>query len=210
MKPITPRRALVVAGVAATQLLLVGVSVAPQLSARVTGETYLVQVEPVDPIDPFRGAYVALGHPSLADPRWGEDEYDDGTGPTGDVYVGIAEKDGLWVGTDWSKQRPEQGPYLKCHRSDAWSTDLDCGLESFFVDQDRATELEDLMLEVQEAAWAREDWENQVDLLEAEAEEKGTPVGDLPPEPPASSVTVVAEVKVDSRGNAAITDVRER
>jgi len=210
MKPTTSRGALLVAGVAAAQLLLVGVSVAPQLSARATGETYLVQVEPVDPIDPFRGAYVALDHPSLSDPRWGEDEYGDGTGPAGDVYVGIAEKDGLWVGTEWSRQRPDQGPYLKCHRSDAWSTDLDCGLESFFVDQERATELEDLMLEVQEAAWAHDEWEAEVDLMKLDAEENGTPVGVLPAEPPPADVTIVAEVKVDFRGNAAITDVRER
>ena len=38
--------------VAVTQLALVGVGVAPQLSARVAGEAYVVRVAPADPIDP--------------------------------------------------------------------------------------------------------------------------------------------------------------
>ena len=56
-------RIVVTAIVATTQLALVGVGVAPQLSARATGDTYLVRVAPVDPIDPFRGTYVALDYP---------------------------------------------------------------------------------------------------------------------------------------------------
>ncbi len=34
--------------------LLLG-AVAPQLSARLTGQEYLLRVVPIDPIDPFRG-----------------------------------------------------------------------------------------------------------------------------------------------------------
>ena len=59
------RRILTTTVVAASQLALVGLAVAPQLSARVAGDTYLVRVAPVDPIDPFRGAYVALDYPDL-------------------------------------------------------------------------------------------------------------------------------------------------
>ena len=56
---------LTTAVVATSQLALVGLAVAPQLSARIVGDTYLVRVAPVDPIDPFRGAYVALDYPDL-------------------------------------------------------------------------------------------------------------------------------------------------
>ena len=51
------------------QAALVGVAVAPQLSARVTGDTYLFRVAPLDPIDPFRGAYVTLDYPDLQTDR---------------------------------------------------------------------------------------------------------------------------------------------
>ena len=37
----------------------------PPLSARLTGEEVALRVEPIDPIDPFRGAYVDLGYPDL-------------------------------------------------------------------------------------------------------------------------------------------------
>ena len=58
-------RIAVTAVIAVSQLALVGVGVAPQLSARLTGDTYLMTVAPLDPIDPFRGAYVALDYPDL-------------------------------------------------------------------------------------------------------------------------------------------------
>ena len=54
-----------IAIVAVAQLALVGVAVAPQLSARAFGDEYRMRVAPVDPIDPFRGAYVDLGYPDL-------------------------------------------------------------------------------------------------------------------------------------------------
>ena len=47
------------------QLALVGLAVLPQLSARVAGDEIVLRVQPVDPIDPFRGAYVTLGYPDL-------------------------------------------------------------------------------------------------------------------------------------------------
>src|SRR5690606_23157401 len=74
------KRVLLVAGVAVAQLALVAVGVAPQLSARTSGETYRFAVSPVDPIDPFRGAYVDLQYPDLEPPdnfehAWGEKIY---------------------------------------------------------------------------------------------------------------------------------------
>ena len=56
-----------IALVAVLQLALVPLAVLPQLSARVTGETYRMRVAPVDPIDPFRGAYIDLSYPDLRD-----------------------------------------------------------------------------------------------------------------------------------------------
>ena len=46
------KRIATVGIIAVSQLALVGLAVAPQLSARLTGDTYLVRVAPVDPIEP--------------------------------------------------------------------------------------------------------------------------------------------------------------
>ena len=54
-----------VAMVCLIQVALLVAAVFGQLSARVAGEEYLVRVAPLDPIDPFRGAYVALDYPDL-------------------------------------------------------------------------------------------------------------------------------------------------
>ncbi|MBL0748979.1 GDYXXLXY domain-containing protein [Nocardioides baculatus] len=152
------KRTFTVALIAVSQLALAGVAVAPQLSARVLGDSYLVRVAPVDPIDPFRGAYVALDYPDLhhGDPQSSDQR--------GDLYVTLVEADGVWTAGEWSRRRPDDGPYLAC---DNRSWQVRCGIESWFLPQDRARETEQLL---QDGA--------------------------------------VAEIKVDSRGNAAVVDVR--
>lgn len=138
---------IVVTGiVAASQLALVGVGVAPQLSARVAGDAYLVRVALVDPTDPFRGAYVALDYPdlrhdgsqSLVEPGLGS--LDDGE--SGDVFISLVEEDGVWVGAARSRTRPDDGPYLAC---DDRSWQIRCGIESWFLPQDDAQQTEDLL-----------------------------------------------------------------
>ena len=126
------RRALVGA-VTAVQLLLVGVAVQAPLSARLTGDEYLLEVAPVDPIDPFRGAYVTLSYPGLA-----EVLPDDGS-VDGTVYVPLVEDGDVWRGEDAVSERPDRGPYLRCE-SEGWR--VRCGIESLFASQGRARELE--------------------------------------------------------------------
>ena len=115
---------------------LVGVAVWPQLSARLTGESYDLAVAPLDPIDPFRGAYVTLDYPGLAEARptsWSQ-------GPT-PVFVPLRRAAGsdLWTGGRAVPQAPAQGPYLRC---DAGQGRLRCGIESLFASQDEARRLE--------------------------------------------------------------------
>jgi uncharacterized membrane-anchored protein len=132
--------------IAASQLVLVGLGVAPQLSAHLAGDSYLVRVAPVDPIDPFRGAYVALDYPDLrhddsqsfVEPGLGA--LDDGE--SGDLYVTLVEEDGVWTASGWSRERPADGPYLAC---DDRSWQIRCGIESWFLPQDEARETEDLL-----------------------------------------------------------------
>ena len=154
-----------IALVAVLQLALVPLAVLPQLSARVTGEIYLMRVAPVDPIDPFRGAYVDLSYPDLRDqgmsnPPSLED------GESGAVYATLVEEDGFWVLGEYTRTRPEQGPYLACDDR-YWA--ITCGIESWFASQDDAKRLEGAVAD-----------------------------------------GAVATVKIDSRGNAAIVDLRPR
>jgi len=113
--------------------VLVAGAVLPQLSARLTGETYRLAVAPVDPIDPFRGAYVTLDYPSLH-------PADDVAQAGGTVYVPLVRVPDreLWEGGRPSRSEPASGPYLRCEAG--WR--LRCGIESLFAPQDEARSLE--------------------------------------------------------------------
>jgi uncharacterized membrane-anchored protein len=140
------KRTVTTAVIAVSQLVLVGLGVAPQLSARVTGDTYLLRVAPIDPMDPFRGAYVALDYPDLrhdesqsfVEPGLGA--MDDGE--EGAVYISLEEQGDVWVAADWSRERPADGPYLAC---DDRSWQIRCGIESWFLPQDEAAAAQDLL-----------------------------------------------------------------
>lgn len=116
------------------QLALVPVAVAGPLSARVTGDEYHLEVAPVDPIDPFRGAYVALTYPGL--PNDPDDNRGRERGAT--VYVPLVRHGDVWVGTAAVAERPTTGPFLRC--KDDWQ--LKCGIESWFLPQGKALALE--------------------------------------------------------------------
>ncbi len=149
----TPRRWL--AAALAVQVALVAWTALPRLIPRLTGEEYRILVEPVDPIDPFRGAYVALDYPGLPSV---EDL-------SGTVFVPLEPVAGtdLWRGGTARREPPPVGPYLRC-KADGWR--LRCGIESLFASQARARRLEQQLTE-----------------------------------------GAVARVRVDGRGNAAVSDV---
>lgn len=156
--------------IAVAQALLIAVAIAPQASARLTGETYTLRVGPVDPIDPYRGAYVALDYPDLempGDSTTGAEimSATDGQmlGQAGGVYITLREEGGVWVGDEFLLDRPDGVPYLSCHNQ-GW--DIVCGIESYFLPQDSARAAE---VSLSDGAYA--------------------------------------DVKVDSRGNAALVDV---
>ncbi|SEC42898.1 Uncharacterized membrane-anchored protein [Nocardioides exalbidus] len=131
-------RILTTCVVAASQLVMVGLAVAPQLSARTTGDTYLLRAAPVDPIDPFRGAYVALDYPGLRDDD--NPVLDDGR--NGDLYVTLVRDGDVWRAGRWSRERPDDAPYLAC---DDRTWQVRCGIESWFLPQDDAKQAEQLL-----------------------------------------------------------------
>lgn len=158
----TPRRLPLRVGLA----LLLGVAcvalaVAPQLSARVTGETYLLRVAPLDPIDPFRGAYVTLDYPDLpggANPDGTTEELPDARR----VYVPLVAEGAVHVGGTPTTEPPAEGPYLRC-ASDGWS--LDCGIDSWFLPQDRAQEVEQAVADSDMVARVKVDGSGNAALL---------------------------------------------
>jgi uncharacterized membrane-anchored protein len=125
--------AVKVGAVALVQLALVGVAVAPRLSARLTGEEYRLRVAPVDPIDPFRGAYVDLDYPDL-------DLAERPEGEEGTVYVTLEEDDDVWTASGFTRERPSGTPYLACNDRD-WR--IRCGIESLFLPQDEAAAMQE-------------------------------------------------------------------
>jgi uncharacterized membrane-anchored protein len=142
------RRTTVLVLLLVTQLLLVGVAVAGQLSARVTGDEIRLRVGPIDPIDPFRGAYVDLHYPGLEpDRRWRR--ADDGEGER--LFVVLRREGDVWVADEWTRERPDGGTYLACDDGD-WRQR--CGIESLFLPQDEAERIQHDI--DQSGAWAGE------------------------------------------------------
>lgn len=151
--PMDRRGWTILAAVLAVQLLLVLFAVLPQLSPRVSGTEVTLRVAPVDPIDPFRGAYVDLRYPDLPDQSFTSD----GDDPRGTAYVPLVQEGDVWVGGTLQRTRPD-GLYLTC---DDASWRLTCGIESWFVGQSVAADIESSMREDDALATIRVDrWGN--------------------------------------------------
>ena len=127
-----------IATVGLTGLALTGIAVYPQLSARLTGDEITLRVAPVDPIDPFRGAYVDLQYPDLN--RLGG-RRDDGLedGRRGDLFITLRQEGDVWVTDGRSRTRPDSGPYLAC-TDQYW--EVRCGIESWFLPQEDAAAMQ--------------------------------------------------------------------
>jgi uncharacterized membrane-anchored protein len=158
--------------IAAVQLTLVGVAGAGPLSARLNGDEYLLKVLPVDPIDPFRGAYVALNCPTLYGPA-GQDDTGGSpvaAGEQGRVFVPLVREGAQWVGGPGTRTRPASGPYLRCDDS-AWT--LRCGIESLFLPQSRARAVEGAVLDGQAVARVKVDRRGNAALMAVEVAPAG-------------------------------------
>jgi len=127
------------ATVGLTGLALTAVGVYPQLSARLTGDEIRLRVAPVDPIDPFRGAYVDLQYPDL-DRLGGRGPRGIDEGRSGDVFLTLRQDGDVWIADSWTRTRPEDGLYLACSDR-TW--EVRCGIESWFLPQDQAAAMEE-------------------------------------------------------------------
>ena len=81
-----------------------------------------------------------------------------------DLYVLLIPDGDVWVASEWVRERPSgDQPYLACNDR-SWQ--IECGVDSFFLPQDEAKEME---LTVQDGA--------------------------------------IAQVRIDSRGNASVVGI---
>lgn len=123
------RRGLAIGLALLVQLALLAAVAAPRLSPRLTGDEYRLAVVAVDPIDPFRGAYVDLrlrGVPGF-------------TQREGTVYVPLVRQPGgTYRGSGTRQRRPSSGAFLRCHADG----EVRCGIESYFASQANAKRLE--------------------------------------------------------------------
>lgn len=148
---------VVLGAVLLAQLLIALLAVLPQLSPRVSGTEVQLRVAPVDPIDPFRGAYVDLGYPDLPDPTAIDFKPTQESEDRGLAFVPLIQDGEVWVGGPIQRSDPG-GLYLRCD-DEQWR--LRCGIESWFVGQSEARAIEQRMLNSGAVATIRVDrWGN--------------------------------------------------
>jgi len=150
----TPALALALA----IQLALIAAVAAPRLAPRLTGTEYRLATVALDPIDPFRGAYVDLrlrGVPTF-------------TRRQGTVYVPLVRRrDGTYRGSGTRRQPPTHGPFMRCHADG----EVRCGIESFFASQSEARRLERALARLGAIARVKIDDAGRAALIDLEATE---------------------------------------
>ena len=154
---IAPTPALALA--LAVQLALIAAVAAPRLAPRLTGSEYRIATVALDPIDPFRGAYVDLrlrGVPAFT-PRQGT------------VYVPLVRRrDGTYRGSGTRREPPAGGPFMRCHADG----EVRCGIESFFASQREARRLERALARGGAIARVKIDGAGRAALVDLEAPAK--------------------------------------
>jgi uncharacterized membrane-anchored protein len=102
-----------------------------------TGEKVRLQVQPVDPVDFFRGEYVALDYGIARIPTAG-------VGPGETVYVPLRPAGEIWTGDRSTTERPEDGPFIRGRTRR--SGGIEFGIETFFVEEGDARRYEQAMV----------------------------------------------------------------
>ncbi|MCE2754356.1 MAG: GDYXXLXY domain-containing protein [Pirellula sp.] len=127
-------RTTLIVGIGFQLIVLITMIVTP-LTTRLTGDTILLRVVPVDPRDLFRGDYVILGYelsrvPPQGIPGLQSTDHQDQT-----VYVAIVpEEDGKhWRASHFSLQKPSTGKFLR-GQIKGWNR-IEFGIESYFVQE---------------------------------------------------------------------------
>jgi uncharacterized membrane-anchored protein len=133
-------RKILLATVAAQLVILVSM-IALRAIPLITGKTFVVRVQPVDPRDFFRGDYVILSYAFSRTPREGIEglsEAERGSYKKLEgraVYVPLVEDSipGHWRAEKVTVVKPESGPFLKGQMEGYGS--LKFGIEAYYVQE---------------------------------------------------------------------------
>jgi uncharacterized membrane-anchored protein len=126
------RRLAFLALVAAQLILPVGIIGVNEL-ALATGTKVTLATEPIDPLDPFRGRYVALNYEISNLPEWNGR-------PGAVVWVELVEEGDRWVVYAAHAAKPETDRPLI--RGRVRNGRVEYGIETYYVDEDEAPRLE--------------------------------------------------------------------
>ena len=104
-----------------------------------TGDEIRLKVQPVDPLDFFRGEYVALTY-AIA-----RAQVPDGLGPGSTVYVPLRQENDVWTGSTAVIQKP--GDATTYIRGRYTGGSIEFGIETFYVEEGQARRYERAMAE---------------------------------------------------------------
>jgi uncharacterized membrane-anchored protein len=102
-----------------------------------SGEKVRLQVQPVDPVDFFRGEYVALNYQISRISTQGVD-------PGDTVYVPLRQEGDVWTGDRLTTERPHGD--VTFIRGQARGFGIEFGIETFFVEEGAAPRYEQAMV----------------------------------------------------------------
>ena len=124
------------------QLMVLGSMIARSGWTRLTGDTVLFKVNPVDPRDIFRGDYVVLRYAFSGMSPDGSSTWEVSMAGR-EVFVTLAQdSDGRhWSATSASFDRPATGRFIK--GKVVGPGNIEFGIESFFVQQGKGKEYEE-------------------------------------------------------------------
>jgi uncharacterized membrane-anchored protein len=128
----THRRRLLFVALVAAQALLPLALIGWNEQALASGTHVTLKTAPVDPIDPFRGRYVALNYDISTLPS--------GSGPSAIVYVPLRDAGGVWLGGAPTSRQPAEGAFIRGRVGS--SGRIEFGIERYFTDEDEARRLE--------------------------------------------------------------------
>jgi uncharacterized membrane-anchored protein len=103
-----------------------------------SGEKVRLQVQPVDPVDFFRGEYVALDYAIARIPT-------QGIGPGETVYVPLRADGEIWTGDRITTEPPGDGTFIR-GRTRRFGG-IEFGIETFFVEEGEARRYEEAMVD---------------------------------------------------------------
>jgi uncharacterized membrane-anchored protein len=134
------RRAWLFVGVVAAMVAVPLAAIAWNEWKLASGDDIRLQVQPVDPLDFFRGEYVALQYPISRLPL-------DGTRWEGGdtVYVPLRKVDGHWTGDKGFPEKPRAGAFIQGRLQSGGGVEY--GIETFFVEEGQARRYEEAMFD---------------------------------------------------------------